>query len=145
MSAYTEVLHEVMTDLTAVQMEIKELTEREEELERVVRYLSRKVPAAPSEAGKPYMGLSLIEASVVFLGSLRTEQWCDTRAITNALEAGGYDSKAADLYNNAFSTFTQEVKKDDPRIVKSGSRWGLPHWSRKPPAPERLSDHSSGN
>ena len=74
-----------------------------------------------------YSGMALTAAAVEYLEVVGHSS--ETRTIANALLEGGYQTTAKNFYNNTYGTLSREAESDNPRVVKEGSKWGLPGWS----------------
>lgn len=129
-------LRELREKVAALQKDISDLRERREELIRTRDFLGRRLgepakgaivePAAEEVAGL-YAGKSIPEAAELFLGSVGQPPR-PTREIADKLLEGGLKSQAKNLYATIFGSLRREVQKEDSRIIKVGTAWGLRDW-----------------
>lgn len=140
---YLFVIKDLSKELEAIRTDREELDRKESALKETLAFMQAKVksirPAsAPSKrpprsgVDHPYRGMSLVGAAELALEN--AGEWQDTRALTDAILAGGYRTKSKDFYNNVYGTLYAASRQEDPRIIKSGNKWGLKGW------PEPLSE-----
>lgn len=91
--------------------------------ERSTGRATAESPGRATEFDGPYVGLSLVQATVKYLKTIGSS--ATTREICDALPRGGYETKARKFFNNVYGTLNRESERTSPRIVKAGSKWQL--------------------
>ena len=105
-----------------------------EEFERVVTVPSEPANSLfidstqPMSQHQPYAGMTIADAAVHFLRSVKRPQ--KTAAIAEALRRGGLRSNAKDLYRTVYGTINNRYDKGKD-FAKSGAKWGLTEWQQQ--------------
>lgn len=128
---YALVASDIRHELSALDNELERIKEKTDTLRVALAFIEQRMETMESgektleeKPAGPYAGLSLVEATVKYLETVKRPS--PTRAIADALVKGGYKTTSRNPYNNVYGILNRESEKTSPRVVKKGARWDLP-------------------
>lgn len=128
---YALVAADIRHELSALDNELERIKDKREKLHTALGFIEERMETMDSgeksvdeKPAGPYAGLSLVDATVKYLETVKRPS--PTRAIADALAKGGYQTKSKNLYNNVYGILNREGDKPSPRVVKKGAQWELP-------------------
>lgn len=130
-----EELHDHQKQIELLQAEVSDLRKRRENALRTRDYLAQlsgqEIKASDAESENkptgPYADKSIPEAGELFLASVGPPAR-ETRVVADGIVKGGLHSDAKNLYATVFGSLRRQAKKEDSRLVKVGTEWGLRDW-----------------